>query len=116
MAREIDRQHGAIVMGEEASLEAPGRAIKPGAMQEHHRGLGRIERRAARRRKDGMAVDVEPHGSGLLRGAQRLPEIVKNILGIFQADREPDHALADPGRGEAGGIELGMCRRGWMDH
>ena len=52
----------------------------------------------------------------LLRGAQRRPKIVDQVLGVFQADREPDHAFADARFLQRRRIELGVCRRGGMDH
>src|SRR6185369_3381151 len=53
--------------------------------------------------------------SHLLRRAQRLSEIVDDIRGRLDADREADQLLADPGLGELVGIHLLMGGRGGMN-
>src|SRR4051812_6454452 len=51
-----------------------------------------------------------------LRGAQRLAEIVDDVLCGFDADREAHQFLADPGGCELRGIHLLMGGAGRMDH
>jgi hypothetical protein len=73
---------------------------------------------AAGRREDALAVDDELHGvTAALRGAQRLAEIVDQVAGILEPDREPDHApRRRPPRLERRGIHLLMRGAGRMDH
>ena len=90
MAGQIYRQHGAAVMGKEPRLQGPHRVIHAGAMDEDHdRQIG-IERLAASRGEDVLAVDAQLHGaSGPLRGAQRLAEIVDQVGRVLQPDPAP---------------------------
>ncbi len=61
-------------------------------------------------------LTVKLHGQALHRRAQRLAEIVQKVGRIFQADRQADHALADARLLQRRRIELGVRRRGGMDH
>src|SRR5581483_2909182 len=51
----------------------------------------------------------------LLRGAQRLAEIVENVARILEADREADEFLADAGSLQGRFVELAMGRAGRMN-
>src|SRR5438132_1465298 len=53
--------------------------------------------------------------SGPLRGAQRLTEIVGDVPGGFDADREPHQLFADAGVLQLGGIHLLMGGAGGMN-
>ena len=48
MPRQVDGQHGVPVPGEPARRQLPDRVVAAGAVHEHHRRLGRIERPPAR--------------------------------------------------------------------
>src|SRR5215469_12661576 len=51
----------------------------------------------------------------LLRRAQRLREVVDDVVDVLEADRKADHVLADARSGERRGIELLMGRARRMD-
>src|SRR3984957_19328137 len=53
--------------------------------------------------------------SGLLRNTERLAEVVDDVGGGFDADRQPHQLLADIGGLELGGIHLLMGGRGGMN-
>ena len=57
----------------------------------------------------------EAHGSNLLRGAQRLPEIVNDIVRSLQTHRETHQFLADAGGGKRRGVHLLMRGARRMD-
>src|SRR5690348_13726722 len=67
------------------------------------------------------AKTVRPSSSNcmrlrLLRGAQRLAEIVEDVARVFQADRETNQLLADAGGFQRRFVELAMGGAGGMDH
>src|SRR5258708_4264672 len=81
------------------ALRAP--AARNSAAEEDEGGQRGIEVAAAGAGKDFCAVDDEPHGSRLLRGAQRLGEILDDVARGLEPDRDAHQLLA-----QAGGLEL----------
>src|SRR5579863_2234413 len=56
-----------------------------------------------------------PHRRFLLRRPQGLREILDDVVGVLETDRQPNHVLADPRGSERRRIQLLMCRAGGMD-
>ena len=102
MARQIQGEHVAAVMGEPARLQRPDRVIHPRAVQEDDSGCAGSSSfppvEAKTSRPDAISrYSAARRGSAFLRRAQRLGEIGDDVVRLLEADREPDHVLADPG-------------------
>src|SRR3984893_17970292 len=97
------------------AVQGPGGMVKAGAVQKHDGRQRAIEVPATGRDKGFNAIDGQLHGSSLLRRPERLAEVVDNVLGGFDADREPKQLFANSGGFELGGIHLLMGGAGGMN-
>src|SRR5260370_23372038 len=89
--------------------------IKPGAVQQQEGGLRFVEVRTAGGDEGVDAFYFKLHGSSLLREAKRLAEVVDDVGGGLDADRQSHQLLADLGGLELGGIHLLMGGAGGMN-
>src|ERR1700737_2476884 len=115
MARQIRRQHAITVMGKPATVQGPGGMVEAGAMQKHDGRLGQIELPAAGSDEGIYSVDQQLHGSSLLRNTERLSDVIDDVGGGFDANRQPHQFLADARGFELGGIHLLMGCAGGMN-
>ena len=115
MARQVRRQHAIAVMGKPPAVQGPGGMIEAGAVQKHDGRLRQIEFPAAGGDECLKAVHGQLHRSSLLRNTERLAEIIDDVGGGFDADRQPHQFFADAGGLELGGVHLLMRGAGGMN-
>src|SRR5437879_10507869 len=115
MTRQIRRQNAKTVMGEPPAMQGPDGMVEAGAVQQHDGRLRLVELPAAGGDESVNAVYGELHGSSLLRKTERLAEIIEDVGGGFDADRQPHQLFADTRGLELGRIHLLMGRAGGMN-
>ena len=141
VAGQVDRQHAEAVMREVARLQRPHAMVVLGAVDEHGGRQAGVERLAAGVGVGRLVLNLEDHADSLgalpsdglaplaalrrasarssarlLRGLQRALEVVDQIVGVFEADRQADRAFGDAGCGERGGVHAEVRGRGRVDH
>src|SRR5437762_3741838 len=97
------------------AMQSPRGMIEAGAMQQHDGRLRHIELAASGRDESIYSVHQQLHGSSLLRNTKRLSEVIDDVGGGFDADRQPHQFLANPRSLELGGIHLLMGGAGGMN-
>ena len=113
---QVDGEHVAAVPGEIARLQRPDAVVVGGAVHEDDGGQRRIEGAAARCRRMQRWPATVNCIRPFLRGVQRAAEILDEVVGVLQPDRQPDRALADAGvrAGRRPSCGSAWCWPGWM--
>src|SRR5271170_2294310 len=108
VSRKIRSQDCKSVMRERAGEQCPRGMIEAGAVQKHDARQRGIEIASAGADETVDAVHNDTHGSGPLRGAQRLREILDDVACGLEANRDANELLADACGSERGCIHLLM--------
>ena len=102
VARQIDGEHVAAVMREIARLQRPDAVVVRRAVDEHDRRQRGVERPRAR-----VGVDVVRPGDARSMRISTFPaacsarlQVLDQVVGVLEADRQPDRAFGDAGLGE----------------
>ena len=112
MRGEVGRHDTTPVMGKPTGQQHPNGVIEPGAMQQQNGRQAWTERPSASADK----YMVEVHRSRPLGSPESLIEIVDDVRSRFDADREPNEFLAQPGGLQLACVHLLVSGTGRVDH
>jgi len=115
MAGHVRGQHAVAMMRKPAAMQGPSGLIEAGAVQKHNGRLRAIEFPAAGGGECLIAVHGNIHGSSFLRNTERLAQVVDDIGGGFDTNRQPHKFLTDAGCLELIGIHLLMSGAAGMN-
>ncbi len=99
VARQVDGEHVPAVMREIARLQRPDAVVVRRAVDEDDRRQ-RARRRAARRCTRRLRCRRRPSASGLPGRVQRPRQVLDQVVGILEPDRQADRAFGDAGPDE----------------